>query len=382
MAVATEQGPHVDVGQPSRRRRTGLLWLTVGVVAAAAAGAGYWFVNRDVATGTTSVSSSPAATAEVTRQTLSATESWDGTLGHGEPFTVTTVGQGTITRVATRDSAIARGSELYRLNEQPVVALLGAIPMYRDLRAGDTGIDVEQLETNLAELGYDGFTVDDEYTWNTADAVEEWQEDVGASETGTVAAADVVFIPAGGRTDSVHADAGSTVSPGSAVLDVTGSDQVVSLEVDVVDRDLVAVGTGVTVGLPGGAEVPGIVTAADIIEAEPEGSGGGGPGGDDDDAGADDAVTQVEVTLSEPVEDALLGAPVDVVVNVDERADVLVVPVNALVALAEGGYGLEVVADDGSTSIVPIEAGLFADGTVEVSGEGIDEGTVVGVAGR
>jgi peptidoglycan hydrolase-like protein with peptidoglycan-binding domain len=287
--------------------------------------------------------------------------------------------------VAARDSTITRGSELYRVNEQPVIALIGTIPMYRDLRTGDTGVDVEQLETNLAELGYDGFTVDDDYTWRTAEAVEEWQEDVGAAETGTVAASGVVFIPAAGRIDSIHAEAGSTVGPGTKVLDLTGSEQIASLEVDVEYRDLAVVGTAVVVRLPGGAEVPGTVTAADVVEADPEdgsGGGGGGGGGDDGDGGADDAVAEVEVTLSEPVEEALLGAPVEVVVNVDERADVLVVPVNALLALAEGGYGLEVVAEDGSTSIVPVEAGLFADGMVEVSGEGLDEGTVVGVAGR
>jgi hypothetical protein len=58
------------------------------------------------------------------------------------------------------------------------------------------------------------------------------------------------------------------------------------------------------------------------------------------------------------------------------------VPVSALLALAEGGYGLEVVRDDGTTKIVRVDTGLFADGKVEVRGAGIGEGTVVGVAGR
>jgi hypothetical protein len=58
------------------------------------------------------------------------------------------------------------------------------------------------------------------------------------------------------------------------------------------------------------------------------------------------------------------------------------VPVSALLALSEGGYGLEVVDDDGTTSIVSVTTGLFADGKVQVEGDGITEGTVVGVAGR
>jgi hypothetical protein len=53
---------------------------------------------------------------------------------------------------------------------------------------------------------------------------------------------------------------------------------------------------------------------------------------------------------------------------------VLAVPVTALVALQGGGYGLELA---GNRRIVPVEAGLFADGYVEVSGSAIREGTRV-----
>ena len=62
----------------------------------------------------------------------------------------------------------------------------------------------------------------------------------------------------------------------------------------------------------------------------------------------------------------------------DVRADVLAVPVQALVALAEGGYGLEVV-DGSSTRYLPVRTGLFAAGRVEVAGEGLREGLTVGM---
>jgi hypothetical protein len=71
-----------------------------------------------------------------------------------------------------------------------------------------------------------------------------------------------------------------------------------------------------------------------------------------------------------------------VVVNGDQRADVLAVPVTALLALSEGGFGVEVIKPDGTTSIVAVDTGMFADGQVEINGEGIGEGTVVGAAGR
>ncbi|MGH9249300.1 MAG: peptidoglycan-binding protein, partial [Acidimicrobiales bacterium] len=265
--------------------------------------------------------------------------------------------------------------------EQPVIALIGSVPMYRDLSSGDEGPDVRQLEENLAALGYDGFDVDDEFTWYTAVAVKQWQKDIGGEQTGSVGQSDVVFLPRNGQVDGANVAVGDTVTPGTEILDISGSDQIVSLDVDVANRDLVAVDTPVTVRLPGGDEVAGTVTSTAVVE-DTSGDDDGGGGSGEEDPGADDTITEVEVTLDDEVDESLLGSPVDVVVDVETREDVLVVPVTALLALAGGGFGVEVVNADGTTSIVAVEAGMFADGKVELSGDGIDEGTVVGVAGR
>ena len=48
--------------------------------------------------------------------------------------------------------------------------LFGSLPVYRTLKAGESGADVRQLEENLAALGRSGFTVDDQYTDATATA--------------------------------------------------------------------------------------------------------------------------------------------------------------------------------------------------------------------
>ena len=53
--------------------------------------------------------------------------------------------------------------------------------------------------------------------------------------------------------------------------------------------------------------------------------------------------------------------------------DVIAVPVAALLALAEGGYAVEVDAGGGATRLVAVEPGFFADGLVEVSG-GLEPG--------
>jgi hypothetical protein len=367
-------GVEWESDEPHRRRRR-LVWAALGAVLLAVGGA--WLWAGDGSTEAASATATPVATAVVERGTISATESWDGTLEYGAPFTVTSSVEGTITRLVDQGEILNRGDELFRVNEQPVTLLYGAVPMYRDLRPGDSGVDVRQLEKNLAALGYDGFTVDDEFTSSTAEAVRAWQEDIAAAQTGTVARDDVVFVPGGRQVDTLRVDVGDAAVPGAPVLDVTGTDQVVALDVDIDDRDMLEVDTKVTVVLPDGGKVRGSVATTEVVEVASE-SGGGVDGG----TAESESIARVEITLDEQVSDDLVGAPVDVVVAIDKRTNVLLVPVNALLALAEGGYGLEVVGDDGTTKIVAVDTGLFGDGKVQIEGDDITDGTVVGVAGR
>jgi peptidoglycan hydrolase-like protein with peptidoglycan-binding domain len=361
-----------------RRRRRSRFWLAFGgAVIALAVGVGAWLWVSNTSSETSPAATRPAATAVVERGTIAATESWDGTLDHATPFTVTSSGEGMVTWLIGQGETVERGDELYRVDEQPVTLLYGVVPMYRDLGPGDAGADVDQLESNLAELGYIGLPVDDEYGPATAEAVRAWQSAIGAERTGTVARRDVVFVPERGQVDALRSNVGTVVEPGIAILDITGTDQVVNLEADIDDRNRLEIDTKVTVVLPGGDEVTGTVSATAVVEVAPEGAQGA--------AGADaatESILQVEIATDENAANEFVGATVEVIVAVDERTDVVMVPVNALLALAEGGYGLELVADDGTTSIVAVETGLFADGSVEIRSDDIAEGAVVGVAGR
>ena len=88
----------------------------------------------------------------------------------------------------------------------------------------------------------------------------------------------------------------------------------------------------------------------------------------------------VEVTLvpDEAVSEIWIGASVTVKVVDELAADVLVVPVSSLVSLVEGGYAVEVV-DGSSSKLVGVETGMYADGFVEISGDGLDAGQTVAV---
>ncbi|HEV3225864.1 MAG TPA: hypothetical protein VGZ52_03495, partial [Acidimicrobiales bacterium] len=87
------------------------------------------------------------------------------------------------------------------------------------------------------------------------------------------------------------------------------------------------------------------------------------------------------ITLADPsVAGELDQQPVQIEFVTESRTNVMTVPVTALLALAEGGYGVEVVPPNGPHSIVPITPGLFASGLVEVTPGAVTEGTVVVVA--
>ncbi len=85
----------------------------------------------------------------------------------------------------------------------------------------------------------------------------------------------------------------------------------------------------------------------------------------DDQAGT----TTLPVTLALADAPALPdGTPVEVHVEVAAADGVLAVPVEAVLALAEGGYAVE-VADGATTRLVGVTLGVFADGMVEISGD-------------
>jgi hypothetical protein len=157
---------------------------------------------------------------------------------------------------------------------------------------------------------------------------------------------------------------GSSLVAGSQVATTTSLQRLVTMELGASDQDLVERGDRVAIELPSGERVDGRVRAvATVAEADPE----------DPDA---EPTVEVEIALLGAVETELDEAPVDVDVETGRAEGVLAVPVQALLALAEGGYALETEGGD----LIGVETGAFADGFVEVAGQGLAEGLEVVVA--
>ncbi len=364
-AVSTTDGP-----PRGRRRRwraaavAGAVALLVGAGAAAAFGLG------GTAQSPPGRSSQPPATAQVTRQTLTETETVDGTLGYGGVTPVSSRGSGgvVVTWLPAESAVLTRGQAVYKVDNRPVVLLYGDIPVFQALARGSEGPDVTLLENNLSALGYGGFTIDDEYTDATADAVRDWQEDLGLDQTGVVRPEQVVVAPGQIRVTERKAHVGDLAS--GPVLTYTGTTRMVSIDLDVAKQQIVHDGVSATVELPDGKQIAATVDrVGTVVTQQTPATGNQKP------------PTTVEVSLSLADQTALGTldqAPVRVVLQSERRENVLTVPVNALVALAEGGYGVQVV-QDGASRYLAVKTGLFAAGRVEVSGAGLAEGMTVGV---
>ncbi|GAB3460487.1 peptidoglycan-binding protein [Actinophytocola sediminis] len=340
-------------------------WLIGGGVAVAVVAVGAT-VTAMALTGSPAESPAarPLATAPVTKQDLAETRTVSGALDYGPAHEIVGGQAGTLTWLAGAGETVERGAPLYTVDERPVIAMYGTVPMYRDLRPGSEGGDVTQLEKNLRALGYDGFDVDAEYTAATASAVRDWQDDLGLAETGTVERGRVVFVPAAVRIAEWTGQLGGPAT--GPVLSYTGATLVVTADLDAADQRLAKVGDPVTVQLPDGATTAKVTAATTLSTV--------------DDKQDDAAAVRLTMAVADQKSLAALegGTPVDVDLVAQRRADVLTVPVAALLALAEGGYGVEVV-DKGTSRIVAVETGMFAGGQVEVSAPDLAAGQRVGV---
>jgi peptidoglycan hydrolase-like protein with peptidoglycan-binding domain len=364
---------------------------------------------------------------------------------------------GPITEIAEPGTVVEQGDVLYRADGEPVVVLYGDTLAYRTLRDASTnltGADVRQLEAALVDLGYDPdgtVTVDEEFTYNTAQMVKAWQEDIGGDDDGIVDLGEVVFLPGPAlvvdaaqrgetaavnsqvmmlltgnrlfgpdveqlesaladlgftpgpvdgeftvetqravidwqtavgmdpdgvvnlgeivfrpgpvRVSGVNVSVGSSVNNGVSVLGTSSDRSVVAVDLAARNQGLLAEGDSVTVVLPNDVEAGATVTYVAALATVV----GSGP----------DSQATFEILIELDDDSLAVGfdeAPVDVLVVTDQRLNALAVPVGSLLALAEGGYAVEVDRGNGETALVAVDPGMYADGYVEVEAAGLQSG--------
>jgi hypothetical protein len=374
---------------------TGPRAILIGGVIAAGVAATTVALASGGGSATASGPASGIATAAAIRTTVASRQQVFGTLERAGAYTlVVQQPAGTVSELRSPGTVIRRGQALYRLDGQPVRLLYGSQAAWRTLALGDTdGADVRQLEQNLVALGFTdhgALTVDDHFDWATAIAIEEWQHALGAPETGFVPWGSVAFLPGAVDVTAQRAVPGSPAQPGTPVLDLSSTDLVVSVPLDPSLRQLVHVGDRVQIQLPEGQTTAGHVsqigaeTTGANAQATPGGTSQGGSAqaaGDPSSPGSPVAPGTVPVTVAlDRPRDArgLAQVPVEVGITDTVHRNVLAVPVNALLALASGGYAVA-VEDHGTRTLIAVTPGIFDGNQVEVSSSRLQHGMRVEV---
>jgi len=309
----------------------------------------------------------------------------------------------TYTSLSQVGDSISEDQSLYSVNNEAVPLLYGSLAAYRAFYVGmSDGPDVGELTQDLIALGYGaGLSRSNHYSSATASAVERWQSALGLPATGEILLGQVVFEPGPIRVTSVTPSVGESVGGGagsgeggSIVLTATSTTRIVTVDLGVSEGYLVKPGDAVSIVLPDGTSSVGghIETVGNVATCPGGGGVGTGTGGSNGSGSADQSpcsssgsgtssspTVTVTITLdSTPPGATLDQAPVNVDITSQTVNDVLAVPVNALLALRGGGFGVDVVI--GTTShLVGVTTGLYSNNLVQVSGSGISSGTRIQV---
>jgi hypothetical protein len=402
-------------GRPRRRRR---LIATGAVVVVVGAGIGVWIANPFAtpghATNGTIDSADPTSLATVTQQTLSSQTEVPGTLGYAGTYSVVVpassgqsgaqqsassgqvsggsqpsgggASSGTFTALPAAGQVVSQGQSLYSISLSPVVLLYGATPASRNLSEGITGADVAQLNADLVALGdatSSGLDpASDYFSAATAAALKKLQGDLGVTKTGTLDLGQAVFLPTVAKISAVEATLGGPAQPGAQVLQASSTTRQVVADIETTQQSDVAVGDQVTITLPNTETTPGTVSSIGTVASSstPSSGSAGTASGSSSSAGSEAGSTPtiaVDITPSDPsATGALDQAPVEVTITTASVNNALVVPVAALVALANGGYAVEVAGAADTRHLVAVTLGLFddADGLVQIHGPGLSAG--------
>jgi HlyD family secretion protein len=320
---------------------------------------------------------SPTSLATVVSRSLSSQTNVNATLGYAEAYTVDSQAKGTLTALPTAGQVVQQGQVLYGVDGNPVVLLFGSTPAWRDLSQGSSGPDVVQLNNDLLALGHASTAQitpgSNSFTSATAAGVEQLQAALGASQTGTLTLGQLVFLPTAARITALSANLGGQIAAGRSVLQATSTARQITVALDAAQQSEVKVGDQVTLTLPNNQTTPGVVSSVGTVATTPPSTSGSTNSG----ASTNPPTVTVEVNPADPTATGTWDqAPVQVAITTATVNNALVVPVNSLLALAGGGYAVEVVSRNDTRHLVTVSLGIFDDaaGLVQVSSPGLAAG--------
>jgi peptidoglycan hydrolase-like protein with peptidoglycan-binding domain len=303
---------------------------------------------------------------------------------------------------------ISNGEQLAEIDGEPLFALTGRVPEWRDITPGESGPDVTELQKALAALGYyAGGDTPGFFGTATQDAVSAYYEHLGYTPpaTGGVPMTDVIFMPSlPAKVIAVNGATGQ--QPGQPFLELAARGSLAltgelppayaaqvkpGLKVRIFDEvtgiraagTIAGVGTATTIA-PVGAivNVGGGAASASSAASGSAGSGSAGSGsaasGSAGAAGSSSAGSAANpgaapfipltVRPSRPLPAALNGENVLVTVDTGRtEGPVLTVPVAAIVTTGSGTSYVTVARADDKHAQVAVVPGISENGYVQVT---------------
>ncbi len=344
-------------------KRPVLILCAAGLVLSGVAGTVAVTGRADAAATDEVATTSPTIDTEratVTRGDLVETHDANGQLGHGTVRTLPISAQGTVTDGPEAGDVLRPGDTAVEIDKRPITLVEGDAPLYRELRrvrnwerdAADeklgeqTGDDVRQLQEHLLANGFDDkgrLDADGTFGISTERAVKDWQRSVGHPATGKVDGSQILFLDGPVRVEAAP-DRGTSFDE----LRVTSTEPTVSVTIDRRVRSFYPEGATVELETVNGTSTGTVAKVTRTV-------------GNDGSASY-----ELDIRVDDPA--ALGDADSVKIVASDVKADdVLTLPVRALLALAEGGWAVQVDVE-GDLVLRAVEIGEIVDGRVEING--------------
>jgi hypothetical protein len=408
-------------GRRERRARSRLGLLALCLVSIGAGGA--TLVVHGSGNGVAPAKPVPLGTAIVHRGDLIETQRYRGQLSYPSRGRVHLSGPGTVTSLPHVGQILTRGASVAGVDDRPIGVLFGTSPLYRTLRSTSTtsaqlaveaaqanllaaqaaqsqaqspdaarggsgggsggsglataarvaqaqvsvdeardrllgaqhalqqaqtpqhGPDVALIVGNMTALGYYRGATD---SWNAAlqDAVTQWQDHIGAAASGDIDPDDVLVVRGAARVSGVQGGLGD--APSVVTLSLSSPSRLATFRLR----------NGVPAALARGRRVR--ISASGVAAA-----------GRVTSVNASHGSAIVRVAFEQSSRLARIGSTrVTMSVTTADRRNALTVPTQALLALASGGYALQL--PDGP--LLAVRTGIVQDGDIEVSGRGVHEG--------
>lgn len=353
--------------RPRRRRAAGIAAAAV-IVLAVGAGVG-WAAATAFSPPEEVLDARPFTTVEIvdgevgSSLSLNSVAEWTS-----EPLGVNQ-SAGVITSVSVaQGDEVDAGAVLFEVGLRPVVIIEGDTPSFRALGSGAAGDDVTQLQSFLQQAGFLTGDPDGSFGAATSEAVRQWQRSLGVAVTSTVAAGDVIVVPALPTRvtfDPEVLQAGSTLSGGERLVSVLPLSPQFSIPVTDTQAAQIPAGTRVLIGSPSGQEWSAFATSQ---SADEFGTVTVALEGEGDAAICGEQCGELPVT-----EQSLLRSQIITV----ETVSGLTVPSAALRATADGGT--VVVDESGATYQVEVLASARGVAVIDSSDPAVQVGLRVRV---